>query len=118
MKLLMSFILLALSYSSFSSFIQDGKYYGVKEENGAKCSIEFFEEASYALVGRVEYRITIHTKGPFIKCLDDEKKEFDYCASGEQSNGQMTKSLYIVGSKDKGIEKIYFQSGHEFICRF
>lgn len=118
-------LLLSLSLLSSVAFggIQEGKYVGRNAKTGGTCSLTFSDEGDYAYHRNVEYRITVHSKGPFIKCKDNEGIEFNNCASGAQTNArnQDERSLYILGIESSGIQKIYFQdsdynSTNDVVC--
>lgn len=115
MKSLTFFVFLTVGHMAQAGFIQEGVFVG-QLENGKSCQVKITHEGEFAYVGRSEFRLTIHTKGPFVQCLDYEGVEYDACASGEHTNGQKEKSLYILGSHEKGIEKVYIDGAELRTC--
>ena len=111
MKKLLLFLILTTSTSAFALSLESGKYRGVNEKTGKKCELQIEDNGDYLYSNRAEYRLSIHTKGPFIDCADYETGiESKGCASGEQTNGKEDKSIYLLLSSKNYIEKIYFQS--------
>lgn len=108
MKTLITLFAIFASTQSFGANIQ---YVGTIEETGRTCELRlsFTPDADTAYAKKDIYRVTMHTKGPFVKCTDYEGVEFDGCASGEQVNGSQEKSLYMVFA-DGEVQKIYFQN--------
>lgn len=119
MKSLLCAILL-ISTSLHAASLSEGTYIGVDEQTNRKCSVRFELDADYAYSSRSEYRITVHHKGPFIDCEDYSGHEYMNCASGDQTNGDRDKSLYILGFSNNIIKKVYFQddsdSSKEKVC--
>lgn len=99
------FSMSALAYHPIS----EGVYEGVDERTGKSCSISFEYDGDYAYSNEIEYRITVHTKGPRIKCDDNEGKVYDSCASGFETSNDEEHSLYILGQTQNSIAKIHFQ---------
>lgn len=117
MRPLFIFVFLIVGHMAQAGFIQEGVFVG-QFENGKSCQIEITHEGEFAYVGRSEFRLTIHRKGPFVKCLDYEGVQYEGCASGEHTNGKNDKALYILGSQEKGIEKMYIEGEKLKTCVF
>ncbi len=108
MKFIMTTIIFSISLAVNASLV-DGTYMGVNSKTQGECKIDITMDGDYLESRGSEYRVTVHTKGPFIDCKDYDNVEFAGCASGEHTNGDKERSIYIMLSENDEILKIYFQ---------